>query len=61
MYIDIDQSRLDHDVIELIDVETLSIPLTESQSNRASKSSSRIYNTFASGVNVYINAHDDQE
>ena len=56
-YVDTDQVRLIHDALDLVDASTFTIP--QEDYNRHVDDKSRIYGAYASGVNVYLNAHDD--
>jgi hypothetical protein len=61
MYVDTDQIRLIHDAINLVDAKTFSISSPWNIVSNTNQPASRIYGAFASGVNVYLNAHQDKD
>ena len=61
MYVDTDQIRLILDAMRFVDATTFTIPISESTSKKRPSQSLRIYGAFASGVNVYLNAHRDND
>ena len=61
MYVDTDQIRLIHDAISLVDAKTFSISSREDSQQNKNGESCRIYGAFACGVNVYLNAHKDDD
>ena len=61
MYVDTPQIRLIHDAINLVDAKTFSISSPWNIVSNTNPPASRIYGAFASGVNVYLNAHQDKD
>ena len=61
MYVDTPHIRLIREAIDLVQAKTFTIPSRQSQGNLISSASSRIYGAFACGVNVYLNAHTDED
>ena len=61
MYVDTDQIRLIRDAITAVAVNAFSISSSSNSAQNTIPPSSRVYGAFASGVNVYLNSHQDKD